>query len=70
METTGAGDAFTASFIAGLIKGKPIEFCLFLAQANAESVIQSYGAKNILLKWPQALKEMKKFKHKVTRMKI
>jgi ribokinase len=70
METTGAGDAFTASFIAGLIKGKPIEFCLFLAQANAESVIQSYGAKNILLKWPKVLKEMKKYKHKVTRKKL
>ncbi|MFH1439387.1 MAG: carbohydrate kinase family protein [Candidatus Woesearchaeota archaeon] len=70
METTGAGDAFTASFIAGLIKGKPIEFCLFLAQTNAESVIQNYGAKNILLSWNNALKQMKKFKHDVTRKKI
>ncbi|MBI4454074.1 carbohydrate kinase family protein [Candidatus Woesearchaeota archaeon] len=70
METTGAGDAFTSSFIAGLIKGKPIEFCLFLAQTNTESVIQHYGAKNILLTWDKVLKEMKKYKHKVVRMKV
>lgn len=70
METTGAGDAFTSSFIAGLIKGKPIEFCLFLAQTNTESVIQHYGAKNILLTWNNVLKEMKKYKHKVERKKI
>ncbi|MBT4823966.1 carbohydrate kinase family protein [Candidatus Woesearchaeota archaeon] len=70
METTGAGDAFTSSFIAGLAKNKPIEFCLFLAATNAESVIQSYGAKNILLTWKQALKEMKKYKHKVIMKKI
>ena len=70
METTGAGDAFTSSFIAGLIKGKPIEFCLFLAQSNTESVIQHYGAKNILLTWDKVLKEMKKYKHKVVRRKL
>jgi ribokinase len=70
LETTGAGDAFTSTFVAGLIKGKPIEFCLFMAQTNVESVIQHYGAKNILLKWPQVMKEMRKYKHKITRKKI
>ncbi|MCX6707017.1 MAG: carbohydrate kinase family protein [Candidatus Woesearchaeota archaeon] len=60
VETTGAGDAFASSFVAGLAKGYGIEFCMRLALANSESVIQYYGAKNILLKWNEAMKEMKK----------
>lgn len=69
-ETTGAGDAFTSSFVAGLIKAKPVEFCLRLAQTNAESVIQNYGAKNILLSWSKALTRMSKHKHTVSKKKI
>lgn len=60
VETTGAGDAFASSFIAGLAKGNDIEFSMRLALANAESVIQHYGAKNKLLKWSEAMKEMNK----------
>ena len=60
VETTGAGDAFASSFIAGLAKGHDIEFSMRLALANAESVVQYYGAKNILLKWKDAVREMKK----------
>jgi ribokinase len=60
VETTGAGDAFASTFVAALAKGEDIEFAMRIALANAESVIQYYGAKNILLKWNDALKEMKK----------
>lgn len=60
METTGAGDAFASSLVAGLAKGKDIQFSMRLALANSESVIQHYGAKNKLLKWDEALKEMNK----------
>jgi len=60
VETTGAGDAFASTFVAALAKGQDIEFAMRLALANAESVIQYYGAKNILLKWNDALKDMKK----------
>ncbi|MFC1733840.1 carbohydrate kinase family protein [candidate division KSB1 bacterium] len=60
VETTGAGDAFASTFIAGLAKGKDIEFSLRFALANSESVIQHYGAKNKLLSWNNALREMKK----------
>ena len=53
VETTGAGDSFASSFVAGLIMGKDIETCLRMGQANAESVIMNHGAKNILLTMPQ-----------------
>lgn len=60
VETTGAGDAFASSFVAGLAKGNDMGFAMELGLTNSESVIQHYGAKNILLKWNQAIKEMRK----------
>ncbi len=59
VETTGAGDAFASSFIAGLIKGKDIEYSLSLAITNAESVISRFGAHNKLLSWKEAESKMK-----------
>ncbi|MFP4111552.1 MAG: carbohydrate kinase family protein [Candidatus Woesearchaeota archaeon] len=63
IETTGAGDAFASSFVAGLmIKGEEkadIEYALRLGVANSESVIQNYGAKNRLLTIREAEKAMK-----------
>lgn len=67
VETTGAGDAFASSFVAGLVKKGDIGFAMQLALANAESVIQYCGAKNKLLKWNEALAEMRK--HKVVMKK-
>lgn len=59
-ERTGAGDAFASGFIAGIIKNKNIEFAIQLGSINAESVILHYGAKNKLLKWNEAIKQIKK----------
>lgn len=61
---TGAGDAFGSALVASLIAGKGIDEALQIGTINAESVIQSYGAKlGILKRWPsQAL--MKKIKIK------
>ncbi len=59
-ERTGAGDAFASSFLAGIIKGQPLDFCIQLASANSESVIQYFGAKNKLLHWNEALKKIRK----------
>jgi len=70
VETTGAGDAFASSFLAALIKKNDIEFAIKLGTTNAESVILHHGAKNKLLKWPEALRSMKKQPVKVTRKKI
>lgn len=50
VERTGAGDAFAAGFVAGIIANKPIDECLELALKEGESVIQYFGAKNKLLK--------------------
>ncbi|MFO8016260.1 MAG: carbohydrate kinase family protein [Candidatus Woesearchaeota archaeon] len=60
METTGAGDAFASGFIAGLARNKGIEDAMRIGLANAQSVIRHYGAKNRLLKWNEAVKEMEK----------
>lgn len=60
VESTGAGDAFASSFLAGIIKKNDIKFALQLGLANAESVITHHGAKHKLLTWNEALKAIKK----------
>ncbi len=50
IERTGAGDAFASGFVAGLVVGKDINFCLKLGLKESESVIQYFGAKNHLLR--------------------
>jgi ribokinase len=51
-ETTGAGDAFAATFTACTIKNLALRDCLHYAMTNAESILLNKGAKNILLDWP------------------
>ncbi|MEX1995270.1 MAG: carbohydrate kinase family protein, partial [Candidatus Saccharimonadales bacterium] len=48
-ERTGAGDAFTSTFVAALIKGGNIESALFWAPINSMSVVQQIGAQAGLL---------------------
>ncbi len=50
VERTGAGDAFSSGFVAGIISGKSIDFSLRLGLRESESVIRYFGAKNKLLK--------------------
>ncbi len=50
VERTGAGDAFGAGFVAGLIAGKSIDEALKLGLKESESVLRYFGAKNKLLK--------------------
>ncbi|MBI1936301.1 carbohydrate kinase family protein [Candidatus Woesearchaeota archaeon] len=70
LDTTGAGDAFAASLLSGLVRKKGMEFSLMLGVTNAQSVIQHYGAKNVLLSYSQALRQMKKIRIKVAKKKI
>jgi len=70
VDTTGAGDAFAASFLSGLIRKNSIEFAIKLGMANAMSVITHYGAKNILLTYNEAMKAMRKLKIKIHKKKI
>jgi adenosine kinase len=45
VDTTGAGDAYTAGFLHGLAKGKPLEVCAWFATECATAVIQQVGAR-------------------------
>lgn len=64
VHTAGAGDSFTAGFLAGIIKNYKFEDCLKLGQVNSSSVIQAIGTKIGLLNLSQAKKQMKKIKIK------
>lgn len=59
VETTGAGDAFASSMLAGLAKGKDVLFSMKLGLVNAESVITHYGAKEKLLTWAEASRRIR-----------
>ncbi len=48
-ERTGAGDAFTSTFIAALIKGADIEGAMMWGPINSMSVVQKVGAQSGLL---------------------
>jgi len=48
-ERTGAGDAFTSTFVAALMKGADIETALLWAPINSMSVVQTVGAQVGLL---------------------
>jgi ribokinase len=70
VETTGAGDAFASGFVAGQMLKKGVEFSLKIAMNNAESVVQHYGAKNIILSKSKALKLASKDKRVIEKKKI
>ena len=70
VESTGAGDAFASSFLSGMIKKNDIEFSMGLGMANAESVIQHHGAKNILLGYKLALNIIKKMPITISKKKL
>lgn len=55
-ERTGAGDAFSSTFVAALVKGNTIEGALQWAPINSMSVVQQVGAQGGLLK-EKALEE-------------
>jgi ribokinase len=70
IETTGAGDAFASSFVAGMIKKKPIEECLKMGALNAESVILQRGAKKGLMTAKQLSAELKKNPPRIIKKKL
>ncbi|NOZ81473.1 MAG: carbohydrate kinase family protein [DPANN group archaeon] len=70
VESTGAGDAFASTFLAGIIKKGDLEHALRLAVTNAESVLEHHGAKNKLLSWSVLLRRMKKRPVNIIRKKM
>lgn len=69
VETTGAGDSFASGFVAGIASNKSIEDSLKMGLLNAESVIQNYGAQNILLSKTKMMQKLKNDKRKITKEK-
>ncbi len=50
VETTGAGDSFGSGLVSGFVKNYSLSDCLYLASANASSVVGKIGAKQGILK--------------------
>jgi sugar/nucleoside kinase (ribokinase family) len=48
-ERTGAGDAFTSTFVAAVMKGADLQGALLWAPINSMSVVQHVGAQKGLL---------------------
>jgi ribokinase len=65
VEATGAGDAFASTFLAGLIKKQDIEYALKLASINSQSILKYRGAKEKLLTYDEAVKEMSQTEVKI-----
>ncbi len=70
VETTGAGDAFASAFTTAIMKKENIKTALKIGTIQAESVIQSHGAKNKLLNKKEMIIKLKKDKRKITTKKI
>ncbi len=45
IDTTGAGDVWAAGFLAGLVKGEPLEKCGMMGAIVAKNIIEVMGAK-------------------------
>ena len=66
VNTAGSGDAFTAGFLAGIIRKQPFSESIRQGQAQASSVIQHLGTKNKLLNSEEVKNFIKRHKIKVT----
>ncbi|MFH1697002.1 MAG: carbohydrate kinase family protein [Candidatus Diapherotrites archaeon] len=64
LDTTGAGDSFNCAFISALAYGRKIPDAIEWGCANAASVIQELGTKNILLSRNGIVKFIRKNKNK------
>lgn len=62
-ERTGAGDAFTSTFVAALAKGADVQSALLWAPINSMSVVQSVGAQAGLLSEKQLNKFLREAPH-------
>ena len=69
VESTGAGDAFSSGFLSGFIKTGSMELALRFGVVNAQSVIQHFGAKNVLLTEKQAYAIMHKKNVRIVKKK-
>ena len=59
LERTGAGDAFSSTLVAALVKGRPLGEALAWAPINAMSVVQQVGSQTGLLSESELLQLLK-----------
>lgn len=55
IDTTGAGDAFVAGTLAGLLKGMPADEAASVGAASASFVIEAWGAQTRLPSWDEMM---------------
>lgn len=60
IDDTGAGDAFSGAFLAGIVQEKSLDVCLKMGIANGASVVGEIGAKAGLLNEKEMNKWLKK----------
>jgi ribokinase len=70
VDSTGAGDCFASTLLAGMIKQKPLPVALKMATINAMSVLMAYGAKNGLLEYSELVRRMAKTQLRVVVEKV
>lgn len=58
LDTTGAGDAYAAGFLYGMVRGKDPGICGHYGSLLASSAIEVIGAKIPAAKWPQLLEQL------------
>ena len=59
VDTTGAGDAYRAGFIKGMIMGWPLEKCARLASVVAAYAVENQGTQNHKFTWEEVKKRYK-----------
>ncbi len=70
VETTGAGDVFASTVVAGMIKGKTIQDCLRMGAINSGFAIMEKGAKHGLLEYKKVSSMLKKNPPKIDKKKV
>ena len=70
VETTGAGDVFASTVLAGLIKGKKVKECLRLSAINSSFAIMEKGAKRGLLNYEKLNSILRKNPPKIDQKKV
>ncbi|MFA6492914.1 MAG: carbohydrate kinase family protein [Patescibacteria group bacterium] len=62
LDATGAGDSFSAGFLAGLMQGQPLQDCLKWGVVNSASVVGKIGAQEGLLSSSVIKRKVKEYR--------
>jgi len=68
VDTTGAGDTFSSTFLSGLMKKKSVKESLKMASINAASLITIQGAKKGILTYKQIMTKVKRNSPKIEKL--